>query len=49
MNWNVLGQLTMPEQRFAKQLWPLLFTQAGEPRKLKPTKKQDAEAFLLAR
>jgi ATP-dependent helicase/nuclease subunit A len=37
-----------PEQRFEKML-SLLFTQAGEPRSFKPTKKQDAEAFLLAR
>jgi len=36
-----------PEQRFGKML-PLLFTQAGEPRSFKPTKKQDAEAYLLA-
>ncbi|HLP97697.1 MAG TPA: UvrD-helicase domain-containing protein [Sideroxyarcus sp.] len=28
---------------------PLLFTQAGEPRSFKPTKKQDAEAFLVTR
>ncbi|MEQ1534209.1 MAG: UvrD-helicase domain-containing protein, partial [Sideroxydans sp.] len=28
---------------------PLLFTQAGEPRSFKPTKKQDAEAFLITR
>ncbi|MBI2286875.1 MAG: UvrD-helicase domain-containing protein [Nitrosomonadales bacterium] len=37
-----------PEARFDR-LRPLLFTQAGEPRSFKPTKKQDAEAFLLAR
>ena len=35
-------------QRYGK-LEPLLFTQAGEPRSFKPTKKQDAEAFMLAR
>ena len=28
---------------------PLLFTQAGEPRSFKPTKNQDAEAFLITR
>jgi ATP-dependent helicase/nuclease subunit A len=39
---------TAPELRF-KQLSPLLFTQAGEPRSFKPTKKQNAEAFLLTR
>ncbi|MDD5385100.1 MAG: UvrD-helicase domain-containing protein [Gallionella sp.] len=39
---------TAPEARF-EQVCPLLFTQAGEPRSFKPTKKQDAEAFLLAR
>ena len=37
-----------PELRF-KQLSPLLFTQAGEPRSFKPTKKQNAEAFQLTR
>ncbi|MCK9202453.1 MAG: UvrD-helicase domain-containing protein [Gallionella sp.] len=37
-----------PEARFEK-VWPLLFTQAGETRSLKPTKKQDAESFLLTR
>ncbi|HEU0189629.1 MAG TPA: UvrD-helicase domain-containing protein [Gallionella sp.] len=35
-------------ERFATVL-PLLFTQAGEPRSFKPTKKQDAESFLVAR
>ncbi|MDO8292674.1 MAG: UvrD-helicase domain-containing protein [Gallionella sp.] len=39
---------TAPEARF-DQLCPLLFTQAGEPRSFKPTRKQDAEAFLFAR
>ena len=39
---------TKPEERFAS-VSPLLFTQAGEARSFKPTKKQDAEAFLLAR
>ncbi len=37
-----------PELRF-KQLTPLLYTQAGEPRSFKPTKKQAAEAFLFTR
>ncbi len=37
-----------PEARF-NQMCPLLFTQAGEPRSFKPTKKQDAEAFLFSR
>jgi len=31
-------------ERFAK-VWPLLFTQAGEPRKLKATKNQDEAVF----
>ncbi len=38
---------TAPE-RFEK-MWSLLFTLAGESRSFKPTKKQNAEAFLLAR
>jgi len=37
-----------PEARF-DAVQPLLFTQAGEPRSFKPTKKQDAEAFLITR
>jgi ATP-dependent helicase/nuclease subunit A len=37
-----------PEARYAR-LQPLLYTQTGEPRSFKPTKKQDAEAFLVAR
>ncbi|MGB9093600.1 MAG: UvrD-helicase domain-containing protein, partial [Gallionella sp.] len=37
-----------PEARFAK-VQPLLFTLAGEPRSFKPTRKQDAEAFLITR
>ncbi|MDD2686769.1 MAG: UvrD-helicase domain-containing protein [Gallionella sp.] len=36
------------ESRF-DAVQPLLFTQAGEPRSFKPTKKQDAEAFLITR
>ena len=36
------------EERFEK-LWGLLFTAKNEPRSFKPTKKQDAEAVLLAR
>jgi len=39
---------TAPEARFGK-MTPLLFTQTGDPRSFKPTKKQDEEAFLLAR
>ena len=35
-------------ERFTKLL-PLLFTQAQAPRSYKPTKKQDAEAFLFSR
>ena len=37
-----------PQQRFAA-LSLALYTQADEPRSFKPTKKQDAESFLLAR
>jgi len=37
-----------PEARF-DQLQPLLYTQADEPRSFKPTKKQDAETFLITR
>ncbi|MDD2700835.1 MAG: UvrD-helicase domain-containing protein [Sideroxydans sp.] len=37
-----------PEARFAA-VSPLLFTQADEPRSFKPTKKQDAEAYLFTR
>lgn len=40
--------LSDPRQRFAA-LTLALYTQADEPRSFKPTKKQDAEAFLLAR
>ncbi|MDD2928830.1 MAG: UvrD-helicase domain-containing protein [Sideroxydans sp.] len=36
------------EARFAA-VSPLLFTQADEPRSFKPTKKQDAEAYLVTR
>jgi len=39
---------TESARRYESML-PLLFTQAGEPRSFKPTKKQDAEAYLLAR
>ncbi len=35
-----------PEARF-DAMQPLLFTQAGEPRSFKPTKKQDKESFLF--
>ncbi len=34
-----------PEQRFVT-VWPLLFTQAGEPRKVKHTKNQSEAAFV---
>ncbi len=37
-----------PEARYTS-VQPLLYTQAGEPRSFKPTKKQDAEAFLVTR
>ncbi|MDO8988003.1 MAG: UvrD-helicase domain-containing protein [Sideroxyarcus sp.] len=36
-----------PEARF-DQMWPLLFTQAGEPRKMKATKNQNADVFAVA-
>jgi ATP-dependent helicase/nuclease subunit A len=39
---------SVPEARFAA-VSPLLFTQADEPRSFKPTKKQDAEAYLVTR
>jgi ATP-dependent helicase/nuclease subunit A len=39
---------TLPEARF-ERMQPLVFTQAGEPRSFKPTKKQDEEAFLVTR
>lgn len=38
---------SVPEARFAT-LSPLLFTKLDEPRSFKPTKKQDAENFLVA-
>jgi ATP-dependent helicase/nuclease subunit A len=41
-------EVTDPHQRFAA-LSLALYTQADEPRSFKPTKKQDAESFLLAR
>ncbi len=37
-----------PERRF-DAVGPLLFTQAGEPRSFKPTKKQDADAYMATR
>ncbi|MHB1117390.1 UvrD-helicase domain-containing protein [Sideroxydans sp.] len=37
-----------PEARL-DTVFPLLFTQADEPRSFKPTKKQDAEAYLVTR
>ena len=39
---------SVPESRF-ERLSPLLFTQAGEPRSFKPTKKQAPEAYLITR
>jgi ATP-dependent helicase/nuclease subunit A len=36
-----------PEARFEK-MWPLLFTQADEPRKMKATKSQHADTFAVA-
>ena len=41
-------QVSDAHQRYAG-LTVVLYTQADEPRSFKPTKKQDAEAFLLAR
>jgi ATP-dependent helicase/nuclease subunit A len=41
-------EVPAPQQRFAA-LSLALYTQADEPRSFKPTKKQDAEFFLLAR
>ncbi|MDZ4201232.1 MAG: UvrD-helicase domain-containing protein [Gallionella sp.] len=38
---------SVPEARFAK-MWPLLFTQADEPRKIKATKNQNADIFAVA-
>jgi ATP-dependent helicase/nuclease subunit A len=38
---------TPPEDRFDK-VWPLLFTQADEPRKMKATKNQNADTFAVA-
>ena len=37
-----------PEARFGK-VWPLLFTDKGLPRSLKPTKKQNEDAYLHTR
>ncbi len=39
---------TEPEMRFGK-IWPLLFTDKGLPRSLKPTKKQNEDAYLHTR
>jgi ATP-dependent helicase/nuclease subunit A len=36
-----------PEARF-EPVWPLMFTQAGEPRKMKATKNQNADRFAVA-
>ncbi len=45
---QVAWELSDPHQRFAA-LSRALYTQADEPRSFKPTKKQNAETFLLAR
>jgi len=45
---QVAWELSDPHRRFAA-LSRALYTQADEPRSFKPTKKQDAETFLLAR
>ncbi len=39
---------TEPERRFEK-IWLLLFTEKGSPRSLKPTKKQNEDAYLHTR
>ncbi len=41
-------EVAEPRQRFAA-LSQVLYTQADEPRSFKPTRKQDAETFMLAR
>ncbi|MEI7841646.1 MAG: UvrD-helicase domain-containing protein [Gallionellaceae bacterium] len=38
---------TPAEERFS-QVWPLLFTQMGEPRKIKATKQQNEPVFVVA-
>ncbi len=38
---------TAPEARF-EQVWPMLFTQEGEPRKIKATRNQNADTFAVA-
>jgi ATP-dependent helicase/nuclease subunit A len=38
---------SVPEARF-DAMWPLLFTQTGEPRKMKATKNQNADIFAVA-
>ena len=45
---QIAWEVSDPHQRFAA-LSLALYTQADEPRSFKPTKKQNAEAFLLAR
>ena len=45
---QIAWEVSDPDQRFAA-LSLTLYTQADEPRSFKPTKKQDAESFLLAR
>lgn len=45
---QIAWEVSDPKQRFAA-LSLALYTQADEPRSFKPTKKQDAASFLLAR
>jgi ATP-dependent helicase/nuclease subunit A len=45
---QIAWEVAEPHQRFAA-LSLALYTQADEPRSFKPTKKQNAESFLLAR
>ena len=45
---QIASELADPHQRY-EALTRVLYTQADEPRSFKPTKKQDAEPFLLAR
>jgi len=45
---QIAWEVSDPHQRFAGLL-SVLYTQADEPRSFKPTKKQDAPSFVLAR
>ncbi len=45
---QIASELADPHQRY-DALTQALYTQADEPRKFKPTKKQDADPFLLVR